>query len=74
MGGVDLVHGFITLTDTKNGNGRDIPIDGTLRETLNRLPRCFVEKDGQKELVPYVLHDPITLMRYKGLNEVFTRH
>jgi integrase len=50
---VDLTHGFITLTDTKNGEGREVPIDSTLRETFNRLPRCFVEvvkedgKDGE---------------------------
>jgi len=68
---VDLVHGFISLTDTKNGDGREIPIDGTLRETLNRLPRRFVDKDGKKELVPYVFHDPKTLKCYKGIKRSF---
>lgn len=68
---VDLQHGFITLTDTKNGDGREIPIDGTLRETLNKLPRRFVEKDGQRELVPYVFYDPKTLKCYKGIKRSF---
>ncbi len=49
---VDLQHGFITLTDTKNGEGREIPINETMRATLNKLPRHFVDvpmkgKDGK---------------------------
>ncbi len=65
---VDLVHGFNTLTDTKNGNRRELPIDQTLRETLNKLPRRFEEvekKGGTKEkLVPYLFHDSVTLKPY----------
>ncbi len=68
---VDIQHGFITLTDTKNGDGREIPIDNTLRETLNRLPRLFVETGGQKELVPYVFYDPKSLKRYKSIKRSF---
>lgn len=73
---VDLVHGFITLTDTKNGERREIPIDATLRETLNKLPRRFVEvesKDGkkEKELVPYLFHDPKTMKRYSSVKRSF---
>jgi integrase len=36
---VDLRHGFIFLTDTKNNERRDIPINQTLRDTLEILPR-----------------------------------
>jgi len=68
---VDLNHGFITLTDTKNGDGRELPIDGTLRETLNKLPRRFVETDGKKELVHYLFHDPDTLKPYASVKRSF---
>jgi len=36
---VDLRHGFILLGITKNGERREIPINKTLRETLEALPR-----------------------------------
>jgi integrase len=72
---VDLQHGFILLSKTKNGERREIPINDTLRETLNGLPRRFaeVEKDGKKEkvLVPYVFHDPKTLRHYTDLKRSF---
>ena len=42
---IDLQNGFITLTETKNGEHREVPIDQTLRETINRLPRRFVEAE-----------------------------
>ncbi len=38
---VDLRHGFILLDVTKNGERREIPIDNTLKEMLNRMPRGF---------------------------------
>ncbi len=69
---IDLQHGFITLTETKNGEGRQIPIDQTLRETINRLPRRFVEKDGKRELLPYVFHDAKTLKPYASVKHSFT--
>ena len=70
---IDLQNGFITLTETKNGEHREVPIDQTLRETINRLPRRFVEaeKDGEKELLPYVFYDPITLKPYKSMKRSF---
>jgi integrase len=46
---VDMKHGFINLIMTKNGEGRQIPINDTLRETLNGLIR--------RANVPYVFHD-----------------
>ena len=36
---VDLKHGFINLIKTKNGEGRQIPINDTLREMLKGLTR-----------------------------------
>ena len=36
---VDLRHGFILLEKTKNGDRREIPINTTLRTTLEALPR-----------------------------------
>jgi hypothetical protein len=36
---IDLKHGFILLDRTKNGDRREIPINRTLRETLQVLPR-----------------------------------
>lgn len=36
---VDLKHGFILLEVTKNGERREIPINETLRQTLEALPR-----------------------------------
>jgi integrase len=36
---IDMRHGFILLDRTKNGERREIPIDTTLRVTLQGLPR-----------------------------------
>lgn len=46
---VDLRHGFILLDVTKNGERRELPINGTLRETLTGLVR--------RVDVPYVFHN-----------------
>ncbi len=51
---VDLKHGFILLSDTKNGERREIPINLTMRETLQRLvrridsPYVFVDGEGKR--------------------------
>lgn len=45
---VDMKHGFINQTKTKNGEGRQIPINDTLREMLKGLTRRLN--------VPYVFH------------------
>ncbi len=51
---VDLKHGFILLDVTKNGERREIPINRTLRETLQGLvrridsPFVFVDKEGER--------------------------
>jgi integrase len=48
---VDLKHGFILLNTTKNGERREIPINGTLRSCLEELAMNNV--DGHR----YVFHD-----------------
>ena len=51
---VDLRHGFILLDKTKNGDRREIPIDRTLRETLQSLirrvdcPYVFLDSEGKR--------------------------
>lgn len=61
---VDLKHGFILLDKTKNGERREIPINGTLRETLSGLVRRIN--------VPYVFHDPKTGQRYMNIKKSFS--
>ncbi|MHC4196901.1 MAG: site-specific integrase [Planctomycetota bacterium] len=49
---VDLKHGFILLDITKNGERREIPINSTLRATLEAIPHgpkseyVFVDRNG----------------------------
>jgi integrase len=49
---VDLRHGFISLEDTKSGEGREIPINNTLRMMFEEMPHSiesvyvFTGKDG----------------------------
>lgn len=51
---IDLKHGFILLDVTKNGDRREIPINQTLRETLQYLvrgissPYVFIDGDGKR--------------------------
>lgn len=48
---IDLTHGFILLTQTKNGERREVPINATLRTALQvivrRLDSPYVFVDGQ---------------------------
>ncbi|KKL20120.1 hypothetical protein LCGC14_2458630, partial [marine sediment metagenome] len=49
---VDLRHGYISLVDTKSGEGREIPINNTLKNLLDEMPHSiesvyvFTDKDG----------------------------
>ena len=51
---VDLKHGFILLDVTKNGERREVPINQTLRETLQGLvrgissPYVFMDETGKR--------------------------
>ena len=60
---VDLKHGFILLDRTKNGERREIPINGTVRITIEGLTRRLD--------VPYVLHDVETGKRYQDIKKGF---
>jgi integrase len=49
---IDLRHGYISLTDTKSGEGREVPINNTLGEMFVEMPHSiestyvFTNKDG----------------------------
>jgi integrase len=60
---VDLRHGFILLNKTKNGDRREIPINDTLRNTLQGLTRRID--------VSYVFYDPATGNPYKDVKRSF---
>lgn len=60
---VDLRHGFITLDKTKNSDRREVPINDTLRATLQSTTRRLD--------VPFVFFDPATGSRYKDVKRSF---
>lgn len=60
---VDLKHGFLLLDVTKNGERREIPINDTLRHTLQGLTRRLD--------VPYVFHDAVTGKHYGDVKRSF---
>lgn len=61
---LDLRHGFILLDRTKNGDRREVPINKTLRTTLQGIARRLD--------VPYVFYNPITGKPYtKNLKRSF---
>ena len=60
---VDLKHGFILLDKTKNGERREIPINATLKHTLQGITRRLD--------VPYVFFDPNTGKPYQDVKRSF---
>ncbi len=60
---VDMKHGFILLDRTKNGERREIPINETLREVFQSLPRRL---DGK-----FVFYDPKTGSPYQDIKHSF---
>ncbi len=70
---VDLQHGYIAIPKTKNGERRDIPIDRTLREMFRKLPRTFTGERDNREMVPYVFHNPRTFKAYVDIQYAFTK-
>ncbi len=68
---VDLQHGYIAIPKTKNGERRDIPIDRTLRDMFQKLPRAFTGERDNRQLVPWVFHNPRTLRPYVDLKSAF---
>lgn len=60
---IDLKHGFILLDVTKNGERREIPINDTLRHTLQGLIRRLD--------IPYLFYDPVTGKPFKDVKRSF---
>lgn len=60
---VDLKHGFVRIADSKNGEARDIPINGTLTAMLRGMIRRIDS--------PYVFVNPKTGTRYKDVKRSF---
>jgi len=60
---LDLKHGFILLDSTKNGERREIPINDTVRGSLQGLTRRID--------IPYVFYDPATCKPYGDIKRSF---
>lgn len=60
---IDLKHGFILLDITKNGERREIPINGTVRVTLQNVIRRLD--------IPYVFFNPETAKPYRRVQNSF---
>jgi integrase len=60
---VDLVHGFVKITKTKNGESRDIAINATLAEMFRGIVRRIDS--------PYVFVNPETGTRYQDIKRSF---
>lgn len=67
---LDLVHGFILLDKTKNGERREIPINNTLRETLEKLYQGTKERPRRLD-VPHVFFEPTTGKPYQDVKRSF---
>ena len=68
---VDLKHGFILLAHTKNGERREIPINGSLRATLEELHKGTTKRP-RKVHVPYVFYDYKSEKPYGNIHHSFT--
>ncbi len=50
---IDLRHGYISLVDTKSGEGREIPINSTLERMFKEMPHSiesiyvYTDRDGK---------------------------
>jgi integrase len=82
---VDLQHGFILLENTKNGERREIPINWTLRETLDNIPnkkrgdRVFRYKGRsiisvKKSFITAMNKAKITDFKFHDLRHTFASH
>ena len=68
---VDLHHGFILLDYTKNGERREIPINATLKATLEDLYKGS-EKRPRRIDIPFVFYDDKTKTRFVRIQRAFT--
>jgi integrase len=67
---VDLKHGFILLDHTKNGERKEIPINGTLKESLETLFQGTKERPRRLD-VPWIYYDPRTGKPYQDIKRAF---
>lgn len=84
---VDLEHGYILLTDSKNGEGREIPIVPELKKVLESQPRhedCPFVFPNTETMQPYFSGDKpfakavakagITNFRFHDLRHTYASH
>jgi len=69
-GNVDLNHGFILLDKTKNGERREVPINGTLRNVLETLYHGTKERPRRVD-IPYLFYDMKTAKPYGEIKKSF---
>jgi integrase len=62
---VDLKHGFILLEMTKNGERKEVPINNTLRRTLQSIPRHID--------IQHLFYDPRTDKPYQDIKKSFSK-
>ena len=67
---IDLKHGFVLLDRTKNGERREIPINGTLKESLESLYSGTKERPRRVD-IPYVFYDPKSEKPYQNVKRSF---
>lgn len=67
---IDLNHGFIFVTQTKNGKRLETPMNQTVRDTLNSLYKGTKERPRRID-IPFVFYDPTTERRYKDIKRSF---
>lgn len=67
---VDLNHGFIFVTQTKNGKRLEIPLNQTMRDILTDLYRGTKERPRRVD-IPFVFYDPSTGKRYQDVKRSF---
>jgi integrase len=67
---VDMVHGFILLSHTKNGERRELPINATLRTTLEELFRGTAKRPRRID-VPFIFYDYTTGKAFENVHRSF---
>lgn len=67
---IDLNHGFIFVTQTKNGKRLEIPMNQTTRDTLTNLYRGTKERPRRID-IPFVFYDPSNGKRYQDIKRSF---
>jgi len=68
---IDLNHGFIFVSQTKNGKRLEIPMNRTVRDALESLYKGTKERPRRID-IPFVFYDPSTEKRYKDVKRSFS--